>query len=159
MIPRSLLPRLLPVAAVALALTFLSATTAPRADATVSTVFASPNAISSGGSSNITLSSTDDSGTLTISVANAISAQMSLTGCSGGNGGVTISACQVNSSGNGTSVVSINTRGLDVDATPQLITVNLSLTATCTANTTMTVNAIDGSNGQAAQIFCTGATA
>src|SRR5207253_1680190 len=117
--------KLAPVALFAAVGVFLAATVPPGVDA-VSSVFASPTSITSGGTTAITINSTDDTGNLNVTVSNVLTATLTLTNCSGGNGTVTLTTCQASASGNGTNVFTINTGSIDADGSPEGITVSLN---------------------------------
>src|SRR3954470_11907366 len=154
---RPLLFKILPVAVLLTAGVFLAATAVPRADANIGSVFASPTSIASGGTTAITVNGTDDSGNVTVSVVNAISASLTLTACTGGNGSVVLSVCQQNSAGGGTSTFVLNSGPLDRDTAAQSLSLTFSLTATCTLNQAMTVNVVDGGSiGGSTTVLCSG---
>src|SRR2546423_1467539 len=87
---------------------------APPSAAAASGVSASASTFPSGGSVTINVSAQDDVGNLAI---NASSGALTLTGCSGGDGSISLAGCQANASGNGTGAIALNTAALDPDTT------------------------------------------
>jgi hypothetical protein len=117
---------------------------AQRVAADVGGVASDQPTFSRGDEITITVSAEDDDGDLTI-ISNLSGSRMAVEGCSGIGSNQTRGECDNSGldavSGNRSAYVTIDTNGLDRDDNSELLTVKLTLTASCSEATVVTISA------------------